>query len=643
MKFSPEFIQRVQEASNLVDIISQHTTLKPAGGGLMGRCPFPDHPEKTPSFSVSETKQVYNCFGCHKKGNIFTFLEQYNGMSFPEAVEYLAGRANIAMPAIDKEHSEKLDKLAVKRRQILNLNRLTMQFFYDQFQLLPSQHPAKIYAEKRGLDQSIIQTFKIGYAPAEWDSLLQYLTKKEISLELMEEAKLIKARSNGTGYFDLFRDRLIFPIFDTKNEVIAFGGRILGAGDVKYLNSPETLVFSKSKTLYGLSETSKFIRSEDQVVVVEGYMDLIALYQVGICNVVAPMGTALTHEQSRMLRRQTQNVVVLFDGDEAGQNAAEKSLPILLEADIHPKGLILADEMDPDEFVKEKGAEALRSLIQKSPDLFPMILGRWMKDYRGEASEKVQIVDRLKPLFMAMVDPRLRDLYLAEVSQKLSLDARWLKSAIGNDGVKNSASSVTKLSDRTRGDVPPLEVKSVEKSSMPDKIQLKGATPAESMLMAVALKNRANFQELLDSEVLEKVLHPGVKKVLERAAGVYRQDPSRFDTLTSLLTTFVDEPEKLFFEMESSGPEELQSKESRLLQDCAMRVRERHLKYQAHLIGQELKSSPSIDGQIDVGRLERIMNLQRDRLSLRRSNDRKEDGKDSDKLSDKKEDDSEFK
>lgn len=634
MKFSPEFIQRVQEANNLVDIISQHTSLKPAGGGLMGRCPFPDHPEKTPSFSVSESKQVYNCFGCHKKGNIFTFLEQYNGMSFPEAVEYLAGRASISMPAVDKEQSERLDKQAIKKRQILNLNRLTMQFFYDQFQHLPAQHPAKVYAHKRVLTPDLVETFKIGYAPPEWDSLIQFLTKKGISIELMEEAKLIKARTNGTGYFDLFRDRLMFPIFDTKNEVIAFGGRILGSGDVKYLNSPETLVFSKSKTLYGLSETAKFIRSEDQVIVVEGYMDLIALYQAGIQNVVAPMGTALTHEQSRMLRRHTQNVVVLFDGDEAGQNAAEKSLPILLEADIHPKGLTLPDQMDPDEFVKAKGVTTLRELVNAAPELFNLVIGRWMLDYRGEASQKIQLADRMKPLFSAIADARLGDLYLNQVAQALSLDARWLKSAMGFENSKTVGAAPTAIAKPTqtktfeRREQPsaPSE-KPADLTSVIDKIQLKGATAAETMLIGVALKNRANFDRFLESGVLAMILHPGVKNLLERAAGLYRQEPQKFDTLTSLLTTFVDDPDKLFPDSNSVGSSQSDNgdKESRLLQDCMMRVRERFLKYQAHVLGQELKAAPQDGSPIDPVKLEQIMNLQRDRLSLRRATDKKED------------------
>ncbi len=669
MKFSQEFIERVVSANNLVDIISQYTQLKPGGGGLMGRCPFPDHPEKTASFSVSENKQVYHCFGCQKSGNLYKFLEQYNGMSFPEAVEYLADRANIAMPAQDREQSEKFDKIAIKKRQILNANKLAMQFFYEQFRSLPKDHKAKVYAHKRGLTSELIETFKIGYAPAEWDSLIQFLTGKGVSIQTMEEARLIKARATGTGYFDLFRDRLMFTIFDTKNEVIAFGGRILEQGDVKYMNSPETLVFSKSRTLYGLSETSKYIRSEDQVIVVEGYMDLVALYKAGIRNVVAPMGTALTSDQSRMLARLTQNVVVLFDGDDAGKGAAEKSLPILLEANVHPKGLTLPNNLDPDEYLLAHGVNSLQALLGTAPDLFSLILARWMSDYRGEASQKVQLADRLKPLFKAVVDPRLRDLYVVETAEKMGVDAKWLKIAISPEPAQGSnnlggpagakpAPTPMKAPQQATSVAVVQPVKPAVEASIPDKIVLKKATQAETLLMAVALKNRANFAKFLEAEVIEKILDPGAKAVLERAATVYGQEPEKFDKLASLLSTFVDEPSRLFLPAltkssqvggwpsgigvaDSSGmarettpeqksaaldaaaadAEEADAKQNaedlKLLNDCATRVRERFIKYQAHQIAQEIKTQKLSPEQLDPAKLEQFMNLQRDRLSIR--------------------------
>ncbi len=330
IKFTPEFIERVAEANNIVDLISQQTQLKSAGGGLMGRCPFPDHKEKTPSFSVSETKQVYHCFGCHKSGNIFSFLRDFQGLSFPEAVEFLADRAGISLPKPTGESVE-IDKAMQRRKQLLAANKWALIFFREQLKQQASDHPVKKYIQKRGLLPETLETFQMGYAPADWDGLVNFLTSKGISMEIAEEARLVKARTQGkTGYFDLFRDRLIFPILNNQGEPVAFGGRIIESGEPKYLNSPETPVFVKGKILYGLFQTARYIRSEDAVLIVEGYMDLISLYQVGIRNVVATMGTALTPDHGRFLKRLTKNVVVLFDGDSAGQEAAERSLPLLL-------------------------------------------------------------------------------------------------------------------------------------------------------------------------------------------------------------------------------------------------------------------------------------------------------------------------
>ena len=445
MRFPPDFIERVAEANNIVDIISQYTQLKPTGGGLMGRCPFPDHPEKTPSFSVSEMKQVYHCFGCHKKGNIFTFLQFYNGMSFPEAIEYLANRAHIALPEVPSQDAQKQDFVAKKKKQIAAVNKHAAEFFRLQFKKLPSDHPAKVYASNRGLTGEILDTLQIGYTSEEWDGIIKYFESKAIPLALAEEAKLIKARSGGkTGYFDLFRERLMFPIHSTMGEPIAFGGRILEKGEPKYLNSPETPVFHKGKVLYGLAQTAKFIRSEDQAIVVEGYMDLISLYKSGITNVVATMGTALTPDHGKMLSRITKNIVVLFDGDSAGQTAAERSLPILLSAGLHPRGLVLPDNQDPDDYVTKHGPDALRNAIGQSTDLFSLILSMWMKDYRGEAAQKVNLCDQLEPIFASIQDSRLRQLYLKDAAEKMRVEERWLYHAVTKTTSKNMPSQNTR-------------------------------------------------------------------------------------------------------------------------------------------------------------------------------------------------------
>jgi len=434
MRFPPEFIERVAEANNIVDIISQYTQLKPTGSGLMGRCPFPDHQEKTASFSVSEPKQVYHCFGCHKSGNIFSFLRDYQGMNFPDAVEYLASRANIPLPQVqDVKAQERFNKESDHKKNLLKANKAANEFFYKTLRSVGSDHPVKKYIARRGLDENILEAFQIGYSPAEWDLLTKHLQSLGVPAEVAEEAKLIKARKEGkSGHFDLFRDRLMFPIISTMGDTLAFGGRIIEQGEPKYLNSPETPVFIKGRVLYGLHQTARFIRSEDVALIVEGYMDLVSLFQNGIQNVAATMGTALTADHCRLIKRMTKNVVVLFDGDHAGVEAAERSLPILLAADIFPKGLTLPDNMDPDDFVKSKGSIVLKEMIEKAPDLFSMVFDKWLENYRGEASEKIKLIDKVKPILNVIPDYRLRDLYLTEVSQKMTVSLLWLKEALSD-------------------------------------------------------------------------------------------------------------------------------------------------------------------------------------------------------------------
>ncbi len=625
MKFTPEFIERVAEANNIVDIISQHTQLKSAGGGLMGRCPFPDHPEKSPSFSVSEVKQVYHCFGCHKKGNIYTFLQQYNGMSFREAVEFLAAKANISLPQVNTEDSAKLDAFAQKKRQLAKVNKLATQYFFENFQKLPSSHPAKVYADKRKLSSDIVQIFQIGYAGEEWDGLVKFLESQNIPMSLAEEARLVKARTGGkSGHFDIFRDRLMFPILSTMGEPIAFGGRIILQGEPKYLNSPETPVFHKGKVLYGLSETAKYIRSEDQVLVVEGYMDLVSLYQSGIQNVVATMGTALTQDHGKLLQRMTKNIVVLFDGDSAGQEAAQRSLPILLAADVYPKGLILPDGQDPDDYVKAHGPEALKKQLSQAPDLFTMILQLWMQGYRGEASEKVQLSTKLQPIFSSIQDVRLKRLYLSEAASRMQVDEKWLVQAV--QSVKNTAgasygNNYSNASNATAANPvqnnanqsPNFQLgNKLELTEAPtDQIQLKGATQAEALLLGLVLKNRANFQIFDQSESLEEIPHLGVKEVLKRAAEVYRQAPEKFDRLISLLTSFVDRPDWLINQSQHLGGDD-----NKMILDCLRKIRGNSIQEKMKKLTLEMKSKVSPERMQEL--MMQISDLKKQELNLKK-------------------------
>lgn len=642
MRFPQEFIERVQQANNLVDLISQHTQLRPVGNGLMGRCPFPDHQEKTASFSVSEIKQVYHCFGCKKQGNIFTFLQHYNGMSFPEAIEYLADRAGMALPVEENpREAAEYDQAKEKKRLLGKVNNIAAVYFHEQLKKVSSEHPVRKYIQKRGLTAEVVETFGIGYALPDWEGLENHLQQKNVPMSLAEEARLVVARKGKPGYFDMFRDRLMFPILNAMGEPVAFGGRIIDQGEPKYLNSPETPVFKKGQILYGLYQTAKYIRTEDVALIVEGYMDLVSLYQSGIRNVVATMGTALTPDHGKMLKRMTRNVVALFDGDSAGMEAAERSLPILLAADLHPKGLTLPDGLDPDDYVKKYGAEALKAELEKAPDLFVMILTRWLENYRAEPSQKVQLADRLKPLFGAVPDTRLRDIYVNEAATRLQVSDSWLREATGlplksntyqktgarpvsNNQHSNSSSrgGMAGASAVGRNPASPNSGADVSTSSASsglnegEKISLKSVPKAELLMANLVLKSRANFAAFLEEKMLDSVSHVGLKKILEKAAEVYGQDLDKFDKLTSLFVNYVDQPELLFMEESAAGasaPVEFdQEKEDKLLHDCFKKVRDNFLKEQARSLANGLKSSG-----LSPEKLEQIMQIQRNRHSLK--------------------------
>lgn len=630
MKFTQDFIEKVQNASNIVEVISQYTQLKSSGSGLMGRCPFPDHQEKTPSFSVSELKQVYHCFGCHKSGNIFTFLRDYQGLSFPQAIEFLADRAGIPIPQ-EMEEDKTQDLKQKKKKELLAINKEALNFFVENLKRIPKSNEVFNYLAKRNLNTEIIQTFKIGYALPEWDGLCSHLKRKNLSLDLAEEARLVKAKTSNDGKYDIFRDRLIFPITNSMGDVLAFGGRIIQSGEPKYLNSPETAVFQKGKIFYGLEQTARYVRSEDQIIIVEGYMDLISLYQAGIRNVVATMGTAITSDHGRIIRKLTRNVVVMFDGDSAGKEASERALSVLLEQDLYPRGLTLPDNMDPDDYVRKYGAKDLKEKIDRSLDLMNLIFKEWLVDFHGEPSEKIKLANKLKKVLDVIPDENYRQLYIQQLAPLMGVEKNWLKQTISQQGGPNPKNISGQQTSELRASVnvktssfETLRSNPVPITTHSDVIyRLKKASKAELLLLSLAIKSYANMKSYVDENAEEFIIHADVKKLLQEAYQVYRQSPEKFDRLTSLLVSKVDEPKLLFFndpfrehfrssslnndplENESDlddkstnsdkvstfAPTEEQQKEieEKLLKDAIKRVRENYLKETLKQLSHELK------------------------------------------------------
>ncbi|MBZ4656213.1 MAG: dnaG [Thermoanaerobacter sp.] len=360
MAYSREMIERVIEENDIVDVVSEYVELKKSGREFKGLCPF--HREKTPSFSVSPEKQVYHCFGCNASGNVVTFVMNIENLTFKEAIEFLAERAGITLKETYLTEAEYRKKKLID--EIYKVNKLAAMYFYNKL-FSEEGRQALAYIKKRGLTESTIKKFGLGYSPSQGDSLLKFLKEKGYSEDFLVKAGLLSKKNN--SYYDRFRNRIMFPIIDVKGNVIGFGGRSIADTLPKYLNTPETEVFKKGKTLFAINFAKK--SQQDKFIIVEGYMDAISLYQAGIDYVVASLGTALTLDQAKLIKKYKKNVIIAYDSDEAGINATLRGLDILDELNLNIKVLSIPQGKDPDEFIKKEGVEVFTQLIEKADSL----------------------------------------------------------------------------------------------------------------------------------------------------------------------------------------------------------------------------------------------------------------------------------
>ncbi len=610
MVYSNDFINRVLEATDIVDLISQHVHFKKSGSNLLGLCPFPDHREKTASFSVSEVKQVYHCFGCKRGGNAITFMKDYRAMSFPQAIEYLADLAGIPMP--QEEHSG-VQKNRDERKKLFHINEVASKFFQSNLRKCPLE--VKSYIARRGLEPEIIKGFQLGYAVDDWSVLESDFKSKNIDLKLAAQLGLIKSRSKGSGYYDTFRHRLMFPIIDTSGRVLGFGGRVLNKEhQPKYLNSPETSIFHKGNIFYGLNETAKFIRAQDSVIVVEGYMDLLALYQGGFKNVVATLGTALTELHARRLSQLTKNVTVLFDGDNAGTVAALKSLNILLKQDLLVKGVRLPDGKDPDDLLslgrgevkakrgnaaKSEGRELLKSLLEKAPDLFEMALDHSMRGFRKTSSEQMRVLSELRETLMTMKNPLLRDLYIRRLAERIFVKEEWIR--------KGCFSEKGTVQKQQMPQPVKTSIQSDTKGDHQVSYKIADAHNNEIFLLNLALSRETHLQMIRDMDVVKDLASGELKKVFEEIFRVYGQGLESFDRLNPLIASKVDKSSLVTQHLQfgSWGEGDVRA--------CVKKIREVSLRSKGDQLVNEFKASSGPRPE----ELEQFMNIQKKR---RRSN-----------------------
>jgi len=438
-----EKIGEIKSRVSIVDLVSEYITLKKAGRNFVGLCPF--HKEKTPSFSVNPEKQIFYCFGCGEGGDVFAFLMKLNGTSFAESARYLANKAGIPLPARSMTGEEKVK--ATEKEKLGRINAIAAEYFSAQ---LSSERgrPARDYLDARKMGGAIVGEFCLGYAPEGWNNLAAYLERKRVPLGLAEKTGLIISKDTG-GFYDRFRGRLIFPIEDLSGTVVAFGGRVIGPDMPKYLNSPESPVYTKGRVLYGMSRTKDAIRDRDYAVLVEGYIDLLSLWNAGVSNVVATLGTALTREQVELIRRFTRNVAVIFDPDEAGRHAVERSLKLFLEENMHARVVVLPEGYDPDDYVKKYGSAALEDAIVRAPMMVDYYIDTIMGG--GDTLEDNLDTTRDSVSFISTIsDPVERDLFIKRVSERIGIDQKLLKDKVGKASPgRKAAGPVPSLGKRT--------------------------------------------------------------------------------------------------------------------------------------------------------------------------------------------------
>ncbi len=424
---SKEKIEEVRLRANIVQVISDYVPLKKRGTNYIGLCPF--HSEKTPSFSVSEEKNMFYCFGCNAAGGAITFVMKKDGLGFPDAVRALAARFGVVITEEKKAARDFKDTL-------YSVNRAASEFFVNELKGAAGSE-ARDYLVKRGYASSpeLLNAFGVGYAPDRWDGLIIYLKRKGIDAGQAEKAGLVVKKKEG-GFYDRFRNRLIFPIADLKGRVIAFGGRSLGDREPKYLNSPETALFKKGETLYGLPFAKERISKEGFAIAVEGYFDLLAMHRHGFTNCVATMGTALTKEHIRLLKGFASSVYALFDADDAGKRAAMRSLDLFLDSEMPARAVILPGAKDPDEFLASHGAPVMKKAVDEAEPLMEFCLRELQKRFQMNAPEgKKKYLEAVLPYLKRVRNVAEKGHYAAFVAPILGIPVESVYKALGHDGI----------------------------------------------------------------------------------------------------------------------------------------------------------------------------------------------------------------
>ena len=525
-EFQPAFIDELIARNPIEDVVGQYVSLRRAGGNLFGLCPF--HGEKTASFSVSPDKGMYYCFGCHKGGGVINFQMEIEGLSYPDAVRALAKRAGLQVPE-DEQYQSRYRQ----QERLWALHKEAARFFHSKL-YAPEGRGALEYALGRGMPRSVLTSFGIGYAPDSWSDLVDALRKKGYSDQELKDSGLVTVSKKNGNLLDRFRDRLMFPIIDVRGNVIGFGGRIMNNNDpnaAKYLNSPETMIFNKRKNLFALNLAKK--SKQGYLILVEGYMDAIALHQYGFDCAVASLGTALTEDGANLLSKYTDQVVLIYDGDQAGQRAAQRAIPILEKTGLQVKVLQMRDAKDPDEFLKKFGADKFKLLLEESSNRVEYQLQaiRGKYDIR-EDDQRIKYIQEAAQLLASLGSAVQREVYGKRVAESAGLSYEAMKLEI-EKAVKRRFSREKKKQEQISLS-PARNHQPRERTIRYDNIK---SAMAEELLLALVLKEPGLLDqtgELKEDTFSSPLLGRAYGQLLSR----HRQ---ALDVSLSILTGFTPE------------------------------------------------------------------------------------------------------
>jgi DNA primase len=581
-KIPQEIIDQVLDKIDIVEIISDYIQLKKAGRNFKANCPF--HNEKTPSFVVSPDKQIYHCFGCGAGGNAIGFVMKYENMDFPETVKMLAARAGVEVPEYGRSEGEG-PSLASR---LYEVNKLAASFYQNHLRSEKGKK-ALSYLKNRGFTPEILSEFRIGYAPDEWESLRRHCEAKKIPTALLRKAGLTIPSEKGKGDYDRFRNRIIFPIFNERGNILAFGGRVMDDSLPKYINSPETVIYSKSNVLYGMNFSKRGIRDKERAVIVEGYMDVIIPFQHGVTNVVATSGTALTQNQVSMIKRQTSTAVMVFDADQAGESASLRGLDILIENGMNVRLAVLPKGDDPDSFVRKNGKEKFEAVVDAAKDLFDYKLDLLIK--KLGAKNIGGIADELLPTISKVGNMVVQSDYLRRLAERLGIHEASLRFEMGK--VKPDYSY--HYDSEAKVDLDP---KSYRKSEM--------------HLLGMAIVDKNIFAIIQKELGLDMFRDKSVKRVLDMVKGLF-QEEEEID-LAKLLSRFEKEDNLKTVVMQAVAKADITKDRGKVVNDCMTCVRKENRDEELKALTLQLKKAQESNNDSEINDLlEKINRIHKER------------------------------